>query len=519
MTSDAISAHAQHAVPQVLTTLAQVVRRNAIEQPDAPAIIEGDSGAAMSWREYDERSGLVAAALVARGHARGARIGIQISDGPMVHAVMLGLEKAGLVGVGIGPRAGTQEVEHLMGRTGAVALLRDGDVEPLLVEGAAAPTPVAEVDRAIADHELWFLNSTSGTTGLPKCVMHQQSRWFAFHRFAMRASPFTRDDVFCSALPAPFGFGLWTGHFTPAIVGAPCIVLERFTPEGCIRALERYRVSVLAAVSTQFIMMLNSPALDGADLAPLRVMYTGGEMIPPDRAAEWEDRTGSVVLNFYGSNETGVLSGTSIDTDRETRLRTAGVVIPEMHVRLFDDAGRDVTATGGPAIPAAKGPTLCLGYYDDPEANAKLYTADGWMLMADYATLDERGVLTVVGRSSDIIIRGGKNISAPKVEEEIATHPAVALVAAVAMPDAIFGERVCAYVVLRAGVAGAGETGAVGGLTLAELNAHLAERGVGKEYWPERLEIIAGDLPRSSGGKVAKGQLRDDIRSKLAAEA
>ncbi len=495
--------------PTAPTTLAGVVSRNADEQPDGLAFVEAGSGTTMSWREYHDRSELVASALVARGHARGSRVGVQISDGPMVHAVMVGLEKAGVVGVGIGPRAGAQEVDHLLGRTGAEALLRDHDVEALLGLGESAPP--APPERAFGPHELWFLNSTSGTTGLPKCVMHQQARWFAFHRFAMEASPFSRSDVFCSALPAPFGFGLWTGHFTPAIVGASCVVFERFTPEACIAALERFGVSVLAAVSTQFIMMLNSRALDDADLHRLRIMYTGGEMIPPDRAAEWEDRTGSVVLNFYGSNETGVLSGTSLGSDRETRLRTAGHVIAEMQVRLYDDAGNDVTATGGPAVPAANGPTLCLGYYDDPEANAKLYTADGWMLMADYATLDDRGVLTVVGRSSDIIIRGGKNISAPKVEEEIATHPAVALVAAVAMPDPIFGERVCAYVVLRAGGDGAAR------LTLNELNAHLDGRGVGKESWPERLEIVVGDLPRSSGGKVAKGALRDDIRAKLAA--
>ncbi len=180
-------------------------------------------------------------------------------------------------------------------------------------------------------------------------------------------------------------------------------------------------------------------------------MYTGGEMVPYDRALEWEERTGSTVLQFYGSNETGALSRTSLTDDRELRLRTAGRVLPEMQVKLYDEQGNDVTAGGGPAIPACKGATECLGYWDDEAANGQLYTADGWMLMADLATIDDEGVLTVVGRASDIIIRGGKNISAPKVEEDVASHPAVALVAAVAMPDPTFGEKVCAFVVLRAG--------------------------------------------------------------------
>ena len=102
-------------------------------------------------------------------------------------------------------------------------------------------------------------------------------------------------------------------------------------------------------------------------------------------------------------------------------------------------------------MPAGKGPTLCLGYWDDPAANERLFTADGWMRMGDLATIDADGYLTVVGRTSDVIIRGGKNVSAAQVEDEVGSHPAVALCAAVAMPDETFGERVCVFVELRAG--------------------------------------------------------------------
>src|SRR6185312_5500467 len=103
-----------------------------------------------------------------------------------------------------------------------------------------------------------------------------------------------------------------------------------------LAAIEEYRVSVLAAVSTQFVMMLNSPALDRYDLSSLRIMFTGGEMVPYERAKEFEDRTGAHVLQFYGSNETGALSCTTPDDPQEKRLHTAGKVIPEMQVRLLD---------------------------------------------------------------------------------------------------------------------------------------------------------------------------------------
>jgi acyl-CoA synthetase len=472
----------------VSDTIASLVARNARARPDATAFVEVAAGSAITWREYDERSTGMAATIAAT-HAPGDRVALQLPDGPGVHTAMLACEKAGVVAVGIGSRAGAREVEHLVRRTGSRDLLTS---EP--PTAAPGPAPV----RAIGADELWFLNSTSGTTGLPKIVMHNQARWFSFHDFADRIADFRADDVFLSALPAPFGFGLWTAHFTPTIVGAPCIVCARFDAEAVLAAIERHRVTVLAAVSTQFVMLLNSPAADAHDLSSLRVLFTGGEMVPYERAREFEERTGAKVLQFYGSNETGALSATTLDDPPELRLRTAGRVIPEMHVRLLDaETDADVTDTGGPGVPAGKGPTLCLGYWDDDEANERLFTADGWMRMGDLATIDPDGYLSVVGRTSDLIIRGGKNISAAHVEDEVSSHPAVALCAAVAMPDSTFGERVCVFVELRAGY---------DSLTLDALNAHLETRGTGKELWPERLEVL-DELPRSSGGKVAKGEL------------
>jgi len=474
-------------------TIARLVARRAREIPDAVAFAEVTRGPRLTWSEYEQRSDRFAAWLRSFGWDRGDRVAFQLPDDATVHTVMLGCEKAGFVGVGIGSRAGAREVEHLVNRTGARLLVTDPEVPDVEV-----PTRLPLVDPALRSNELWFLNSTSGTTGLPKIVMHTQARWFAFHAFAHRVARFGDGDVFLSALPAPFGFGLWSAHFTPTIVGAPCITCARFSADAVLAAIERYRVTVLAAVSTQFMMLLNSPTFDTYDLSSLRVLFTGGEMVPYERAREFEQRTGAGVLQFYGSNETGALSATTLDDTPTRRLRTAGCVIPEMQVRLLDPkTDADITRTGGPGVPAGKGPTLSLGYWDDPRANEQLFTDDGWMRMGDLATIDADGYLTVVGRSSDVIIRGGKNVSAAQVEDEVSSHPAVALCAAVAMPDATFGERVCAFVELREGYPE---------LTLALLVEHLDQRGTGKELWPERL-VVLDALPRSSGGKLAKGEL------------
>ena len=524
------------------TSLADHVRRWAHERPTALAL--ADSHDRVSWADYDRESTRLAAHLLAAGLRRGDRLAVLLPDSAAVHIAWLGAEKAGLVVVGVGPRAGEREMQHLVGTTEARAVLSGptigerGSEEVLgslrasglslthllidsppqrpwrVSQDGAELSPLAEEEaarlideRRIGPSELFMLNSTSGTTGLPKCVMHTQNRWMYFHQLAVEAGELSAADVFCSAIPSPFGFGLWTAHITPAVLGAPTHLIERFSPQRLLDVLAQEGITVLSAVSTQFIMLMNSPAA-AAERGRLRVLFTGGEAVPFERAAEFEQRTGARVLQFYGSNETGALSRTAVTDDQDHRLRTAGRVIPEMQVRVIDPDTNQVLGAAGRGQAICRGPATCEGYYADPAANDLLYTDDGWMLTGDLVEIDDDGYLSVVGRISDIIIRGGKNISAPAVEAEVATHPAVALAAAVSMPDPVFGERVCIYVQLRTGQR----------ISLAQITDHLAARGVTREWFPERL-VVLDRLPSASGGKVAKAALRDDIRRRLAAEA
>lgn len=512
-------------------TLSRRVAELAQVKPEADAYVTPEGH--FSWLQYHQAGNRIAAEILARGLPPGSRVAVILPDGPAVHAALLGVERAGMVAVGIGARAGIAEIAHLLKRTGAGLLIahdrmREQSIAELVaaVRGQGAPlsqwlavpdliahpewvgaSPVDTAGFPAGDPDALFLiNSTSGTTGMPKCVMHTQNRWFYFHKLAAEAGRFGENEVFMGAVPAPFGFGLWTAHFSPTALGVPTVVLPRFDAGLALDLIERERVTVLCCVSTQFIMLLNEQAERPRDLSSLRSMFTGGEAVPYKRAAEFEEVTGAAVLQFYGSNETGALSRTTASDSREHRLKTAGRVIDEMEVRLFDPAtGAEVEGSGQPAC---RGPATCLGYWDDDEANAKLFTADGWMLMGDIVDVDADGYLRVVGRTSEFIIRGGKNLSAPAIEAEVATHPAVALVAAVPAPDPVFGERVCVYVVPRGGQE----------LTLDQLTAHLSERGVSREWFPEYL-VLMDELPRSSGGKVAKGALTDDAKKRWAVPA
>jgi acyl-CoA synthetase len=516
-------------------TVADLVARNASRQPDGIAFLAPD--ATLSWREYDELSLRLAGAFVEAGLRPGDLVAVLLTGGALVHVVYLAAQQAGLVTVGLGPRSSDSEIAHLLRLTGATTLLTrpvhrgrpadqlapgpvnrrivvdlDGPQLTILVDGALLALPDANLARALTvgrglgPDDLFFLNSTSGTTGLPKCVRQTMNVRKYFGILAAGAAHFGPDEVFASLIPAPYGFGLWTAHFTPAMYGYPTVLVDEFEVAEALRLVEANRVTVLAAVTSQFIMMLNSPEMARRDLSSLRTMFTGGEKVPMQRAAEFEDRTGCAVLQFYGSNEAGPVSVTRRDDDREHRLGTAGKVVAAQQVRLFDPLGQDVTATGGPGQCAVRGPGVTPGYHGDEEANRQLLRPDGWMLLGDLVTIDPDGYARVTGRVADFIIRGGYNVSALVVEEAVGRHPRVAQVAVVGVADEVLGERVCAFVSTTDGA----------DLDLADLCAHLAAGDVSKQHWPERLVTLDG-LPISAGGKVDKARLRAEAATRFSA--
>ncbi|OBB86381.1 cyclohexanecarboxylate-CoA ligase [Mycobacterium colombiense] len=505
------------------TTLSDAVRRNAERTPDRLAYLD-HGGSAFTWTEFDCAANNLAETLAGAGVARGDRVAVWHGDSAAIHVLFVAIERCGAVVVGVGARAGTREASAILRtaqpkilisdppRAGAAADVADelrvpgvvlsDDGGTLRLDVDAEPTaPAAGCE--LGPDDVFLINSTSGTTGLPKCVVHTQNRWHYFHQKAVANGLLTSDEVFLPVIPTPFGFGLWTSHTTPIYLGATAVILDRFTTKATCEAIAQHKVTVLCCVSTQLTMLMADPASRGHDLSSLRVVYTGGEALPYRPAAEFEELTGAKILQFYGSNETGMLSATTVDDSRERRLRTGGRLIPEMEVRLFD-GDRDVTATGR-GQPACRGPATSLGYLGGTDHD-KLFTRDGWMRMGDLCEIDADGYLRVTGRTSDFIVRGGKNISASQVEDAVMTHPAIAIAAAVAMPDPVFGEKVCLYAELTDAAT----------VDLPELVEHLLALGVSKELLPERL-IVVDELPRSSGGKIAKGRLREDIGARMEA--
>lgn len=514
------------------TSFSDCVRKHARTRPMALAFDDGFLS--LNWSELDELSDRYARLFLNLGLKRGERVGIRFPDGPVVHALYLATERAGLIAVGISARAGMKELEHLLTHTGASAFVSsfdDGgsrltDIDRRIrnatstvqhhisldpntgdipwVDGSF-PKWLPEIelislpnDLALEPTDIFMINSTSGTTGLPKCVMHNQARWFFWVEELLKSAPISADDVMLSLVPAPYGFGIWSAHAVPIVLGIPVIMLRKYDSDSAIQLIENHQVTVMAAVTTQFIKMLHSQAMNAVDVSSLKFLYTGGEAIPSGRAREFETRTGAKILNFYGSNESGMLSYTTTNDTNSQRLKTAGQIVPSMNVQLLDPNNEEVI--GEPGRSASAGPASSYGYYADAEANEELLTKDGQLLTGDLCTIDDDGYLRVVGRTSSFIIRGGKNISEVAVEEAVAAHPAVAHVAAIGVPDPVYGERVRAVVELHPGY----------DLHLEELKTFLEAQEVSKELWPEQLQVVE-ELPLSSGGKVAKAELRKNV--------
>jgi acyl-CoA synthetase len=498
-------------------TLSDAVRRNAEQSPDRAAYAD-HPGISLTWREFDSAACALAEQLAGVGLEHGDRVAVWHADSAAIHVLFVAVERCGAVVVGIGARAGTREVAQILRSSQPKILISDQqrsrpaagmttesmvlshDGGALRLNTRAKPKEL-EAESQLGPDDVFLINSTSGTTGLPKCVVHTQNRWYYFHQKAVANGQLRPDDIFLPVIPTPFGFGIWTSHTTPIYLGATAVILDRFTTKATCEAIAQHRVSVLCCVSTQLTMLMADRACRDYDLSSLRVVFAGGEALPYLPAVEFEELTGAKILQFYGSNETGLLSGTTVDDSPQRRLRTAGRIVPEMSVRLFN-GDQDVTATGR-GQPACRGPATSLGYLGGTDHD-KLFTREGWMRMGDVCEVDVDGYLSVTGRTTDFILRGGKNISAPQVEDAVTTHPAIAVAAAVAMPDPVFGEKVCVYAELAGSPC----------IDLPELIEYLLAQGVSKELLPERL-IVVDELPRSSGGKIAKGQLRADIRARM----
>jgi len=369
-----------------------------------------------------------------------------------------------------------------------------GDTAPGDLPAAAAPFatlldadplagPVATDPDAPA-----IVGFTSGTTRDPKGVVHS-------HR-TIGCETRQLDYFFPTGGPpqitgAPVGhfIGMLNAFLVPLLRVRAVNLIDVWDPAEVLRMMLDDGLGVGGGATYFLTSLLDHPDFTDEHLALMPFAGLGGSTVPV-AVTERATRLGITTFRSYGSTEHPSITACLVDDREDKRLTTDGRALPGVELRLEDD---------GEII--SRGPDCCLGY-TDPELTASAFDDDGWYRTGDVGVLDDEGYLTITDRVSDIIIRGGENISAQEIEELMLGVDGVAEVSVVAAPDERLGERAAAVLRLRAGAAMP---------TLADVRAHLAAAGLTRQKWPESLHVV-DEFPRTPSGKVQKFRLRQQLR-------
>jgi fatty-acyl-CoA synthase len=514
--------------------LAYMLTQNARRHGERVGFVWGDRS--FTWREIEAKVTALAAALAARGVAKGDRVLVHSKNCDEMFWSMFAAFRLGAVWVPTNFRLMPDEVAYLATASGAKAFLchgefpdhaaavkaassalaftwRIGDTgsfgEGTVAEAIAAHAD-AKVEEARVDYNdpCWFF-FTSGTTGRSKAAVltHGQMAFVVTNHLADLTPGVTEQDA--SLVVAPLSHGAGVHQLVQTARGVKTILLptEKFDIAEAFRLIETHRVANIFTVPTILKMMVEHPAAEKFDHGSLRhVIYAGAPMYREDQKAALK-KLGPVIVQYFGLGEvTGNITVMpaalhEIEDGPNARIGTCGYERAGMQVSIQDDNGRELKPFETGEI-CVIGPAVFAGYYDNPEANAKAFR-DGWFRTGDLGHVDEEGFVYITGRASDMYISGGSNIYPREVEEKILTHPAVGEVAVLGVPDPFWGEVGVAVCVAREGAKPVSE---------AELAAFLAPK-VPRYKMPKRF-FFWDALPKSGYGKIPKRLVRDELEAR-----
>jgi fatty-acyl-CoA synthase len=351
---------------------------------------------------------------------------------------------------------------------------------------------------------------TSGTTGFPKGATLSHHNILNNGFFIGEGCRYSEADRVCIPVPLYHCFGMVLGNLACTTHGAAMVYpAEAFEPEATLAAVQAERCTSLYGVPTMFIAELEHPRFGDFDLTSLRTGIMAGSPCPVEVMKKVQaDMHMDEVTICYGMTETSPVSfQTGTDDPVDKRVATVGKVHPHVEVKVVDpDSGR-VVPRGTPGELCTRGYVVMLGYWDNPEATSEAIDQARWMRTGDLATLDADGYANIVGRIKDMVIRGGENVYPREVEEFLYQHPAVADVQVVGVPDARYGEELCAWVRLREGRQVTGD----------ELRDWC--RGKIATFKIPRYWRFVDEFPMTVTGKVQKFKMRETSVAELGLEA
>lgn len=365
----------------------------------------------------------------------------------------------------------------------------------------AAATGAADCRHPSNADELMLLIFSSGTTGAPKGVMHSANT----ARFAVRAYADMHQvsDRDVELVITAFGFvgSSLLGFYLSLLVGCKSILMRNWSADDTIAFIECHRASHFLLMPTHAIDILNSPLLDKSDCTSAARAVVAG--VAAEYRLEAKKRLCGKPFPMYGMSESPAHCTGGMDDNWDNLLTTEGRNLPGTEVLICDEDGKRA-GVGQHGDILVRGPNRFLGYYKADYLNESVITTDGYFRTGDIGFIDDNGCMTFVSRSKDIIRRGGVTITPADIESALRSHPDVADIAVIGLPDPRLGERACACVI----------TGN-SGLILDNLTDYLGEKGVAQYLWPESLQLCT-EFPRTPSLKVQKNQLKDEILKRLA---
>ena len=498
--------------------LADLVREAARRSPDKPALLYRDS--AMTWGELESAVAGVAAGLGTLGLSPGDRVAVALGNTPGFVVSYFGALRGGYVAVPVNTTYTPSELEHVLGDSGAAAVIGTRSAAPTLLalredvptllhvvvsDAAAAPEGTTSLDavRAAGDagateperggEDLAVLIYTSGTSGRPKGAMLSHRALLAnLDQCAAITPPVVQeDDVVLLVLPLFHIYGLNPALGMVAKAGATGVLVERFDPVDTLGEIHRRHVTNVVGAPPMYVAWSMLPDLSEA-FASVRLLVSGAAPLPATALSSILDRTGQHVFEGYGLTETSPVVTTTLMSE-VAKPGSIGRPVPDVELKLVDEAGNE-TDEEDPGEIVVRGPNVFSGYWPDGHDGPD---AAGWFATGDVAYADADGDLFLVDRRKELVLVSGFNVYPREVEDVLLRHPDVQEAAVLGIPHPYTGEAVKAIVVVRPGAQ----------LSVEDVVAHC-QVSLARFKCPTAVEF-ADELPHSATGKVSKGRLRE----------
>ncbi len=519
-------------VPLLGETIGANFEATAARFPDRPALVDRPSGRRWTYAELDRDVRRLARALMASGIEAKDRIGIWSPNCAEWVLLQYATAMAGAILVNVNPSYRTHELEYVLNQSGirmlvAASATERADYPAMVAEVAPRCEALGEVvvigtpgyddlvarseavDEAALDARAASLDPddpiniqyTSGTTGFPKGATLSHHNILNNGYFVTELLGYDENDRVCLPVPFYHCFGMVMGNLGATTHGS-CIVIPApsFDPAATLSTVVEERCTSLYGVPTMFIAELNDPGFSSYDLSSLRTGIMAGSPCPVEvmKRVISEMNMGEVAIS-YGMTETSPVSTqTRRDDDLDRRTATVGRVMPHLEVKVCDPATGAMVERGQPGELCTRGYSVMLGYWENPEATAEAIDAVGWMHTGDLAVMREDGYVNIVGRIKDLVIRGGENIYPREIEEFLYRHPDIVDAQVVGVPDARYGEELCAWVRLREGA----------GTLSAEDLRRFCEGQLAHYKIPRYVQVVE-EFPMTVTGKVRKVEMRE----------